>query len=99
MVRDGVEADFVCLVECDARLQEAWGLPFLRRVLEGGTLALVLEGQQILGYGTLEYNFFGHGFIGHIFVNPQARRQGVARAIFDHLEKRCRTPKFFHPPT
>lgn len=54
----------------------------------------VVEG-QVVGYGVLEYSFFGLGFIAMLFVHPDFRRRGVAVALMRHLEAQCSTAKLF----
>lgn len=48
-----------------------------------------------LGYGILEYSFFGNGFISLVFVSPEHRRAGIGAALMQQMEQACRTPKVF----
>jgi len=51
--------------------------------------------RMTLGYGILEYNFFGHGFISLLCVHPEYYRQGIATAMIDGIEQACKTVKLF----
>jgi GNAT superfamily N-acetyltransferase len=48
-----------------------------------------------IGFVILEYSFYGHGFVPLLVVQRTARRQGVGRALMEHVASVCTTPKLF----
>ena len=63
-------------------------------VAGGGTFIALID-QEIVGYAVLEYTFFTYGFITMLIVQEDIRRQGIATALVNQLEKNCRTEKLF----
>ena len=49
----------------------------------------------VAGYATLDYTFFGCGFIAMLMVKKESRRKGVATAMIARLEETCKTDKLF----
>lgn len=48
-----------------------------------------------LGYGVLDFSFFGQAFIPLIMVRGSQRRHGVGSAILRTLESQCAAVKLF----
>lgn len=53
------------------------------------------EGERRLGYAIVTRHFYGYPFIDLIVVHPDARRRGVAAALFDYIEKTQPGEKLF----
>lgn len=51
-----------------------------------------------MGYGVLNYHFFGCGFIEMLMVGEQYRRHGIGLALLNGLKSKCLHPKFSPPP-
>ncbi|VTR27566.1 Acetyltransferase (GNAT) family [Serratia fonticola] len=49
----------------------------------------------MMGYGVLNYHFFGCGFIEMLMVGEHCRRRGIGLALIAALKSRCRHPKLF----
>lgn len=50
---------------------------------------------SVVGYITLDYSFYGNGFISFLFVTESVRRSGVGLALIREIGRRCKTPKLF----
>ena len=94
--RQAVEADLPQLYECDrcSMVHESRRLELSRTVQQMSCL-LALAGDQPLGFGVLEYSFFGNGFIPLICVATRHQGNGVGLALLSELEQSCLTPKLF----
>ena len=94
--RRAVQADLPQLYECDpySRVHESRRVE-LRRVVQQGSCLLALVNGQPLGFATLEYNFFGHGFIPLICVATEHQGKGVALALLVEVERQCLSSKLF----
>ena len=68
---------------------------FVDRALRSHVSVIAEVRGEIVGYGVLEYTFFGCGFISMIYVNERDRRQGVGTALLEALAERCTTRKLF----
>jgi ribosomal protein S18 acetylase RimI-like enzyme len=90
--RDDVEA--VVLIDDIARTDED-RVAFIERAVRGRDCVIADADGQVLGYGVLEYSFFGHGFISMVYVRSDRRRAGVGRRLVEALLGRCRTSKVF----
>ncbi len=53
------------------------------------------EGEHKLGYAIVTRHFYGYPFIDLIVVHPDARRRGVATALFAYIEKTQPGEKLF----
>lgn len=51
--------------------------------------------EEIVGYGVLNYNFFGCGFIEMLMVAKHYRRYGAGHALLNSLKLKCQHPKLF----
>ena len=68
---------------------------FIQRSIVTGSCFVMAEGQDLIGYGVLNYTFYGNGFIEMLYVDPNRRRQGAGIRLFRHLESLCQTSKLF----
>lgn len=56
----------------------------------------IAEEQSVaMGYGVLNYHFFGCGFIEMLMVGEHYRRRGIGLALIAALKSRCQHPKLF----
>lgn len=56
---------------------------------------LAEEEGEVLGYGVLNYHFFGCGFIEMIMVAERFRHRGIGLALLKALQEICHHPKLF----
>ncbi|TVQ19144.1 MAG: GNAT family N-acetyltransferase [Spirochaetaceae bacterium] len=68
---------------------------FLRDAVERGNCLVADRAGCVLGYGILDYSFYGQGFIPLVYVRADSRRHGVGSNLIRGLEARCVTPKLF----
>ncbi len=68
---------------------------FIYRTVASRHCHVVTCDGQVVGYGTLENNFFDQGFVSMLYVHADFRRRGAATALLAHLERVCQTPKLF----
>ena len=94
--REATPADVAALLDLDAIAPtDPSRAAFIREAIDGGgCLVAELDG-SIVGYGVLEYSFFGQGFVSMVYVASAWRRHGVGRTLLRALEQRCTTPKVF----
>ena len=68
---------------------------FIREAVETGSAWVAERSGLTMGYATLDYDFFGQGFISLVMIHPAHRRQGAAAALIRHLESICQKKKLF----
>lgn len=94
--REACTADLSRLVELDeVTRRDERRIDSICRAIEQGNCIVCTENGTILGYGILEYSFFGMGFVAMLYVSSQLRRQGVGSQLMRAMENRCKTPKLF----
>ncbi|MBH1933476.1 GNAT family N-acetyltransferase [Streptomyces sp. AV19] len=67
----------------------------IRRWCEQGSVLMAQGPSGPMGYGVLEYSFFGHGFVTVLMVAANARRQGVGARLLGAAETTCTTTRLF----
>jgi ribosomal protein S18 acetylase RimI-like enzyme len=72
-----------------------WGSGMFRTALLAGGCSVFERGGEVMGYVALDYSFFGNGFVSHLLVREDARRQGIGEALLRHAMASCRTEKLF----
>jgi ribosomal protein S18 acetylase RimI-like enzyme len=70
-------------------------LDFINRIVNAGQCYVVEHEKLIVGYSSLEYSFYGYGFVSMLYINPAYRRQGLGTQIMIYLESMCKTEKLF----
>jgi ribosomal protein S18 acetylase RimI-like enzyme len=66
-----------------------------RSVDDEACWVIIVPGAEVIGYGVLEYSFFGLGFISMLYIHRNYRRYGAGSQLMEHLESVCRTAKLF----
>lgn len=72
-----------------------WGSGVFRTALLAGGCSVFERDGEVLGYVALDYSFFGNGFVSHLLVREDARREGIGEALMRHAMASCRTGKLF----
>lgn len=94
--RKAKRGDVESICSCDHIAQEDDGRKeFIRRAVASGDCFVALKHDKIVGYGVLEYWFYGNGIVSMLMVHPEHRRQGIGNALMEHMEKNCATKKLF----
>lgn len=65
------------------------------RALSRGSVLVARDGDEIVGYLALDYNFFDRGFVDFLLVKPRHRRRGHGEALMRAAREICRTPALF----
>lgn len=68
---------------------------FLDAAIRAGECWIVERDGMPLGFAVLQYSFYGNGFVPLLIVRSEYRRQGVGRALLEHLARTCGTSKLF----
>ena len=65
-----------------------------KAIAEGHCFAALRDGRPV-GYATLDYTFYGNGFVGALIVEASHRRMGIGSSLMARLESECRKAKLF----
>ena len=68
---------------------------FIKHSVASSTCYVAVAENEVIGYGVLNYSFFGNGSIDMLYVHSNHRRRGAGEALLRHLESLCETPKLF----
>ena len=68
---------------------------YLAKSIESDSCLIAKLDGVTVGFAVCETSFFGHCFISLVLVDPQNRRQGIARGLIQHIELLCPTEKLF----
>lgn len=68
---------------------------FIGRSVASNTCYVAVANNEVIGYGVLNYNFFGNGSIDMLYVHSNHRRRGAGEVLLRYLESLCETPKLF----
>ncbi|MEJ5240934.1 MAG: GNAT family N-acetyltransferase [Anaerolineales bacterium] len=88
------DVDAICALDHVAQ-QNKQRHAFVERSVGAGNCVVIEVPHQIVGYGVLEYSFYGYGFIAMLYIHPEYRRQGAGMMLMQYLESICQTPKLF----
>ena len=95
-LRVATSEDVKTLIRIDhvARINPERSAFIAKAVADGSCLVAVVDG-DVVGYGVLEYSFFGNGFISMLYVDEEKRRTGIGSILLTALMHRCGTAKLF----
>ena len=68
---------------------------FLDNAVKADQCLVAIIQNAIVGFAILETSFYGQGFISLLIVHPDYRKQGVAKALIQHIESICKAEKLF----
>ena len=96
LIRLASEADLKYLIAIDSvALHEAQRVLQIHAWCAQSTCFLAEKDGEIMGYGVLNYHFFGCGFIEMLMVGEHYRRHGIGLALLNDLKSKCLHPKLF----
>ena len=96
LIRPAIEGDIEALCSLDLIARgENDRREFIRRAVSSGTCFVAVDEEQLIGYGVLDYNFYGNGHIDMLNVHSGRRRRGAGEALLRHMESLCQTSKLF----
>jgi ribosomal protein S18 acetylase RimI-like enzyme len=67
----------------------------IQSALRTGECMVAVDGDEVLGFGILNYTFFQQGFVPLLVVGMGSRRTGIGKALLSALERRCVKPKLY----
>ena len=88
------DVDALCLLDQVARREDE-RREFIRLSVAADTCFVAVAGEEVVGYGVLNYTFHHNGCIDMLYVHSEYRRRGAGTALLQHMESLCRTPKLF----
>jgi ribosomal protein S18 acetylase RimI-like enzyme len=72
---------------------------FIKRSIASGTCYVAVAGNEVIGYGVLDYTFFGNGSIEMLYVDSNNRRRGAGEALYDTWNRCAKSRKCSSRPT
>ena len=95
-IRSAVQADYEGLLALDTVASQDPERALQIQVWIQQSQCYVVEREGILlGYGVLNYHFFGHGFVEMLMVGESGREQGIGSALLRYFRQISRTEKLF----
>jgi ribosomal protein S18 acetylase RimI-like enzyme len=96
LIRPANESDMeaLCSLDLIARCEND-RREFIGRAVVSGTCFVALAEKEVIGYGVLNYTFYGNGHIEMLYVESGHRRRGAGESLVQHMESLCQTPKLF----
>ena len=97
-IRQATENDTgsLCLLDQIARRgEEEERRRFIKKSVASGTCFVALRGDEIIGYGVLNYSFYDNGCIDMLYIDSKHRRCGAGTSLLRNMESICQTPKLF----
>ncbi|WP_353168560.1 GNAT family N-acetyltransferase [Acinetobacter sp.] len=96
LIRLANEADIKDLIAIDSvASQEPQRVLQIHAWCTESTCFLAEKDGEIMGYGVLNYHFFGCGFIEMLMVGECYRRCGTGLNLLNTLKSKCQHPKLF----
>ncbi len=68
---------------------------FIQESIEAERCFVCVEGDEVIGYGVLDYTFFRQGSVDMLYVHLDHRRKRAGSALMQHMETLCRTEKLW----
>jgi GNAT superfamily N-acetyltransferase len=84
----------LCSIDLVARCENE-RREFIRHSVASGACFVAVAGDEVIGYGVLNYTFYHNGCIDMLYVHSDHRCRGAAAALLRHLESQCETSKLF----
>ena len=96
VVEAATAGDLRPIIAMDPRVADTPGRrEFLEHAHAASECIVARRGGELAGFAVFGRSFFGQPFIELLYVEPEQRRGGVARAIVRHIESICRSEKLF----
>ncbi len=89
------EDDLEGIIDVDAAHNGAPRVAYLVDAVKRRQCYIAREGWNVIGFGILTREFFGHYFIDLLVVHPQQRRKGAGSGLMRHLAMILPAEKLF----
>jgi GNAT superfamily N-acetyltransferase len=86
--------EHISQIDAKARADQSLRAVIARAIGRGECLIAFDDGTP-LGYGVMNYEFFGRCFVSLIHVDAAHRRRHVATRLFDEFERICKDSRIF----
>ena len=63
--------------------------------VSAGKCVVAVDGEEVLGFGILNYTFFHQGFVPLLVVGIGSRRLGIGKRLLSELKHRCTRAKLY----
>ena len=67
----------------------------IQAAVTAGECVVAVDGEEVLGFGMLNYTFFHQGFVPLLVVGMGSRGLGVGKRLLSELERRCTKAKLY----
>ncbi|USY27078.1 GNAT family N-acetyltransferase [Alcaligenes sp. 1735tsa3] len=95
-IRSAIQADYEGLLALDTVASQEPERALQIQDWIGQSQCYVAERKGVLlGYGVLNYHFFGHGFVEMLMVGESGRGQGIGSALLRYFRQVSQTEKLF----
>ena len=94
LVRRAQTADLTQIANIHGRNKRAT-IAALKKSLKLHECIVAESKGRIMGYGCMNYAFFGRGFVSILYVAKAARRRGTGNRLLAAFEAECRSERIF----
>jgi ribosomal protein S18 acetylase RimI-like enzyme len=96
-IKKATAKDLPAILELEAMLvgKTEDNTDLIKRSIANGECLVALIDGKVVGASIFNYKFYGKGWIDLLNVNLEYRRRGIATALIKHMERICKTSKFF----
>ena len=95
-IRPAIEGDIGAIIASDhIAVESEVRRSLIRRAVTSGTCFVADSSGVVVGYGILNYNFYGCGWVDMLYTHPEHRRHGIGSQLLRHMEGSCVTPQIF----
>src|SRR5690242_3813358 len=94
--RTGTLQDFEAIRFVDPLLRaDPERAQLIRASLAAGDCIVATDSDGVVGFGILNYTFFGYGFVPLLVVAVSSRRRGIGALLLAEIERRCEKSKLY----
>lgn len=96
MIQPANSRDITVLLEIDPiSAVDSERQKFIEASLRKNSCYVIKLGRKVIGFGVLEYSFFGKGFVSMLYIDSEFRRKGAGVSLLTYLESITTSDKLF----